>query len=318
MRSARRLVLFEPWHLGDALIAWSIALQDPGRLCLACNPKWHTLLNATSEGMNTPQFLGVSLLYINKVKPVPWDLGELPEISIDADVISIRGDIRDYFAAKRIFSKSKVGFRGWTAFLARRSRLLDLPFSRGWLSVANRYEAWASLAEVPWEQVHEFYRRRPAGRAGRSILIHVGAKWRAKQYPHVAELAESLRNYGDVKIVAGKRDPVPDRVEEGEITRLMDRDLVAAFRASSLVIANDSGPMHLAALLGCRTLVITRVSGIDEWLPPFVIAVRSRKTPTGYRPDPAYEADRVIGDWPTTEEVLRVLMQEMDEGRVVS
>src|SRR5271165_7526118 len=124
MTKATSLILFEPWHLGDALIACGVALQEPARLSLACNPRWHAIIGALSEDIAMPKLLGIALPYINKKKPKPWQLGELPRIPTDSEVVSIRGDIRDYFAAQRIFPQSKVTFSGWTGFLARRSRVI--------------------------------------------------------------------------------------------------------------------------------------------------------------------------------------------------
>ncbi len=44
------LLLFEPWNLGDAFIAASIARTAPDRIVLACNSRWHEVLLLASEG----------------------------------------------------------------------------------------------------------------------------------------------------------------------------------------------------------------------------------------------------------------------------
>ena len=307
MTKATNFVLFEPWHLGDALIAYAVAAQDPDRLSLACHPRWHTIIRALSEGMEMPQLLSVDLPYINKQKPKPWQLGELPVIPVRSEVASIRGDIRDYFAARRIFPCSKLIFSGWTAFFARRSSLLNIPFAHGWLPVRNRYRAWASIAKVPWERVDSFYRIREEENKDFPIVIHVGAQWRARQFPHISELAAALSEYAHVKIVAGQRDSLPEGIEEADVLRVVDRELVDTFRDSSYVICNDSGPMHLAALLRRRTIVISRLSAIAEWIPPAVVAVQSLQAPKGYMPDPGYHSEEVIAGWPTISEVVRSL-----------
>lgn len=302
---SKNLILFEPWHLGDALIAFAIALQDPATLSVACHPRWHEIICALSDGLEMPKLLGVDLPYISKVKPSLWQLGKLPRIEVDSDVVSIRGDIRDYCAAMKIYPCSKLSFSGWVAFLARRSEIVDFPFARGWLPVRNRYRAWTAITGLNWDRVEAFYRHSPSVVNNGPIIIHVGAQWRVRQFPFVAELAAALRSDSSVKIVAGARDALPEGIDESDVVRLVDRDLVDAFRACSCVITNDSGPMHLAALLRCRTIVISRLSSIDEWLPPAVIAVRSGCAPKGYMPDPAYQSEGIIGGWPETSEVVR-------------
>ena len=86
-----------------------------------------------------------------------------------------------------------------------------------------------------------------------------------------------------------------------------DQKLIDAFRASSLVLVNDSGPMHLAALLRCRTHPITRISAIAEWLPPATTPVEGKSTPRGYRPHPAYMSDSAVEGWPSPQEIIRHL-----------
>ncbi|MDQ2868931.1 MAG: hypothetical protein M3R59_11080, partial [Verrucomicrobiota bacterium] len=73
------------------------------------------------------------------------------------------------------------------------------------------------------------------------------------------------------------------------------------------VITNDSGPMHVAAFLGCRTTAIVRTSPIEEWAPPGVAIVRSAQTPIGYRPHLRYMSDESLPGWPSVEAVARSL-----------
>ena len=129
-----------------------------------------------------------------------------------------------------------------------------------------------------------------------------------RQFPFVAELAAILRNVAGVQIIAGEHDPLPVGVAEADVLRLVDRELVNTLRKSVYVITNDSGPMHLAALVGCCTLVISRISAIQEWIPPGVIALISEQAPKGFRPDPAYQSDGTVGGWPTARKVSEVVM----------
>ena len=308
MTDTRKLILFEPWNMGDALIAAAIALQDPTRLALACNSRWHSLLRAAAEAIPTPELIAADLSYINRSRKGRWTSGPLTPISTSAtQVTTIRGDIRDYRAAKELFPNATIHSSGWLPFAARRSALLDLPYAKGWLPTRNRYRAWASIASVPFEHVEHFYEHKPPEPNPPRITIHIGAQWRSKQYPHVAKLADLLTKTHPVGIVAAPGDPLPEGIAEPDVRRLIDRELIDAFRASSHIIVNDSGPMHLAAILRCRTHPIARASSIEEWLPPTISAIKAKTTPKGYRPHPGYMSDSILEGWPWPEDVVRQL-----------
>jgi hypothetical protein len=288
MPDAEKLILFEPWNMGDALIAAAIALQDPTRLAIACNPHWHPLIRAAAEGLTRPELLAVDLDYVSRSRTGRWNPGPLTVISTAATpVATIRGDIRDYTAAKKLFPNASIRSNGWLAFTARRSTLLDLPFARGWLPVRNRYRAWAAITSTPWQLVERFYQQKLPTPPSPLVTIHIGAQWRSKQYPHVAKLAELLTKTHQVQIVAAPADPLPDGIA-----------------AAPHVIGNDSGPMRLAAILRCHTHPIARISPIEEWLPPETIPIEAKATPKGYRPHPAYMSDTIIEGWPSPEDIL--------------
>jgi hypothetical protein len=304
----KTLILFEPWSMGDALIAAAIALQDPARLVLACNSRWHDLIRAVTEGVAAPELIAADLSYVDRSRKGRWDSGSLPVLSASAkNVATIRGDIRDTLAARKLFPGASVHSTGWLAFAARRSALLDMPYAKGWLPARNRYRAWASIAAVPWQKVQHFYEQKLPAPASPLVTVHVGAQWRSKQYPHVARLVELLSGICRVQIVAAPGDPLPAGVAEADVRRLINQPLVDAFRASSHIIVNDSGPMHLAAILRCHTSPVVRVSGIREWLPPATIPIEAKLIPRGYRPHPTYMSDAVIEGWPSPEEIVQQL-----------
>jgi len=314
--NAKKLTLFEPWNMGDALIAASIALQDPTRLVLACNSHWHPLIHAVTDGIASPELIAVDLNYVDRSRTGRWEFGSLPIISTSAtDVATIRGDVRDTIAARKLFPGASIHSTGWFAFAARRSALLDMPYAKGWLAVRNRYRAWASIASVPWQQVQSFYGQKLPEPASPLVTVHVGAQWRSKQYPHVARLVDLLSNICRVQIVAAPGDPLPAGIAETDVRRLINQQLVDAFRASSHVVVNDSGPMHLAAILRCRTVPVVRTSGIREWLPPATIPIEAKDTPQGYRPRPEYMSDSVIEGWSSPEEIVETVGVTFDRSK---
>jgi hypothetical protein len=304
-------ILFEPWNLGDALIAASVARTASGQILLACNSTWHEVLKLASG--DSLQLLPLDLPYVWRTDKKHLSLGAAASLKArfndnqlrDMEVVSIRGDIRDWFAARRIFHGATFAFTGWLPFCVRRASLLDLPFKYGFLEVRNRYRAWAAAADVPFDTIEKTYHLHPVHQSDDPIVIHIGAQWHSRQYPHVSELAELLRNVGyRVEILAGPNDPLPAGISADSVQRPKWPELVEHLKYARFVITNDSGPMHLASYLGCRTIALSRCSNIQEWLPPDAIALSSPAAPRGYRPVPEYWSDRILSNWSSPDEIV--------------
>jgi hypothetical protein len=307
-----RRIFFEPWGLGDALVAAAVAREIPECSALACKNRWHPILRAV-----LPESMGMmplELPYTLRDKKSAWQRGELPPIHGEpCEVLSIRGDFRDWLAAKHLFPQGRTRMNGWLQFAPHYSLLLDLPFAIGVLPVRNRYRAWAELAGFPFGRLERTYRTLQA-RAPKSgdVLIHIGAYRRSRQYPHVGELRKALARRGHkTMLLSGPDDPLPAGINKADVNRALDLELVDSLRRAKYVITNDSAAMHLAALLGCRTIVIARVTNIFEWLPPATQFVASPKMPRGYRMDRRYNSDEVLTDWPTAEQIADAIGAEI-------
>ena len=96
---------------------------------------------------------------------------------------------------------------------------------------------------------------------GPYAVLMPGANWATKQWPveRFAALVEPVRRrFGLESVVAGGPDvsglarQIPGAIDLAGKTNL--RQLVALLERAALVVANDSGPMHIAAALG-RPLV---------------------------------------------------------------
>jgi hypothetical protein len=308
------IVLFEPWNLGDAIIAASVARLAPERFILACNSNWHEVLTLASNG--SLQLLALDLPYVWRTDKKIFSLGDAlsAAAALKSDplrkyeIISIRGDFRDWVAAHRIFRGAGFKFSGWLPFCARKISLLDLPYKHGFLSVRNRYRAWTEAAGIPFSLLERACSLHSEKQGDAPVVIHVGAQWRSKQYPHVAELAGLLNLAGyRVEIVAGPNDQLPAGIPGDYVQRPKWPELVAQLRTARHVVTNDSGPMHLAAYLGCQTLALSRVSNVLEWLPPGAEALSSPSAPNGYRPVRGYWSDQVLHGWPSPDEVMKAM-----------
>ncbi len=308
------ILLFEPWNLGDAIIAASVARLAPDRIILACNTLWHEpLLLASSGSLN---LLPLNLPYVWRTGKKFFSLGDAASLKskfsslqlCNTEIISIRGDLRDLLAARRIFNGAKFSFTGWRPFLARKLAVFDSPFASGALPIRNRYRAWAEATGIPFDVIKNSYNVRQKKDDEAAVVIHVGAQWRSKQYPHVAELTELLTKAGcRVEILAGPDDLLPPGMLADAVQRPKWPELIDSLKNARHVISNDSGPMHLAAFLGSPTIALSRCSNIMEWLPPGVTALSSSSTPRGYRPIPAYWSDQVLSDWPSPGEIMACL-----------
>ncbi len=309
-RATGRCVFFEPWSLGDVIIAAATLREMTEPPALACHSMWHPLLRRALADIPSLELIAVDLPYTTRDRTDPFDTGGGNQShSGISRVLSVRGDYRDFAAARKIFPGASIRMTGWVRFFGRKSRLVNLPYSLGVIPVANRYRSWAGLAQVAFGQIEATYRQRQEkAPLNRKIALHVGAQWRSKQFPHVVELRAALRNDGwTVEILAGPRDPLPPGVEENDVLRVVDEELIETLRSAHLVITNDSGPMHVAAYLGCRTTALVRASPIEEWAPPATRIVQAPLTPRGYRPHPRYMSDDILPGWPSASEVVAAL-----------
>lgn len=309
----RKCLLFEPWALGDALIAASALALRPGEFILACQRKWHCILLETVPGIKTTDLLAVETSYERKfnksgvsctIDPTFNEYDGLP-------IYGIRGDLRDYYLARKLFARSDVHMSGWIPFMARKFPLLDIPFRFGILQPKNRYRMWTDLVGIDWSELESFYASAATGRKTTgTVALHVGAQWKSKQFPAVRELASLLEAAGKrVEILAGEGDPLPEGVSASEAKVVMGRELVSALRGCDFVVTNDSGPMHLAALLGVPTVAVACLSNIRCWAPPSVVTVCSERMPKGYAPLPGYFVDRSAEGWPAPAKVLEALTE---------
>lgn len=308
----QKRILFEPWALGDALIAASALALRPEEFVLVCQAKWHSILLEALPAIKPSCLVGIETSYEAKTgkSGISCSIDGSFEEFNGTPVYSIRGDLRDYLLAKRVFDRSEVHMTGWMPFIARKFPLFDLPFRYGLFEVRNRYRMWMDLLGIAWAELEERYRAAAAGRETTgTVAVHLGAQWRSKQFPRVAALVSLLRQSGkQVEILAGEGDPLPDGLGVSEVRVVMGRALVERLKGCDFAVCNDSGPMHLAALLGVPTLAVGLSSNLVCWAPPGVATLCAGKMPRGYAPLPGYWSERQgAKGWPAPEEIVQAL-----------
>ncbi len=113
---------------------------------------------------------------------------------------------------------------------------------------------------------------------GHGILIHPGAKWKPRRWPkdRFGKLADQLIKAGEsvrFLIFESETDLLHYFLHElafDEETVVKTRtvsDLIAAVGACRLFIGNDSGPMHLASLMGKQSVILWGPGHLDRIRP---------------------------------------------------
>lgn len=104
----------------------------------------------------------------------------------------------------------------------------------------------------------------------RVVLVHPGARHPARRWPGFPDVVrEGLR--GDAVLWVDDGESGADVIPEGEVRRVVRPDLqelIGLMRAADLVLANDSFPAHLAAVLG-RRVVTVFTSQKASWFAPY-------------------------------------------------
>jgi lipopolysaccharide heptosyltransferase I len=205
----------------------------------------------------------------------PWAAAELvrfvrrlPREGFDV-VIDLQGLLRSGVLARLTGAAVRIGFANarelaWVFYTHRVPiETMEQHAVDRYLKVAAALGCEGATAEFEFP-VSEEDRRHIDGlipREMRFAVLMPGANWKSKRWPveRFAELAGALRRrFGLESVVAGGGDEAKDAQRVGGAVNLAGkttlRQLVALLERAELVIANDSGPMHIAAALG-RPLV---------------------------------------------------------------
>jgi hypothetical protein len=302
-------LLFEPWGLGDACIAAAVAIH--GRDCaVACRSAWHPLIEAAvKKNGKEVRLIEASVAY--GVRFI--EKNEANQVSVlkakFLEVLSIRGDFRDYIWMVRQYHDARIRMCGWLIWLSRRILWVDF-LIRKMIPVRSRYVQWANFLGIESDSLGL---ARPWPDQVRQIGIHIGAQWRSKQYPHVAALLKILReNNCSVLVFAGEKDTLPDGLQDHEVVRAMGADLISQMGQVDLMITNDSGPMHACYLSGIPFLAIFGTANAQEWAPPGARYLSANFMPSGYKSAELYATDDVLPGWPSADDIFSLIQSNCD------
>ena len=238
-----RLLVVELWGLGDLALAIPF-LREASRhadVTLLAKPQAMELLRRFCPEVEHVAFTAPWTAFRGKYRLHEWPWAELNRVKRELRsrhfeaAVSVRPDPRDHALLAMVGAKRRTGFPrvGSAILLTDRLPLKANP---------HRAAHWSALADsfgwnLPVAQ--------PAPRLGRHVVIHTGAGQTVREWPRARfdEIARRLR------------------ADDWQVTMLDDSlrsldELLATLATADRFIGNDSGPGHLAALLGVPTFTI--------------------------------------------------------------
>ncbi|HEY8994562.1 MAG TPA: glycosyltransferase family 9 protein [Lacunisphaera sp.] len=239
-----RLLVVELWGVGDVALAMPFVqlAARHARVTLLAKPHAGPLLRRFCPEVELVPFIAPWTAFLGKYQLHCWPWPELSALLHGlrhqrfAAAVSARPDPRDHLLMSLAGASVRMGFPR-----AGSNVLLTDPLARP--SIPHRAAYWQALAtHIGWSLPPIETQK---SKTQNHVVIHAGAARPTRQWgrEHFEEIATRLRN-------EGWRVSVLDE-NSGNLMELLET-LATADR----FIGNDSGPGHLAALLGVPTFSI--------------------------------------------------------------
>jgi len=268
------LLVVELWGLGDLVIASPFlqAATERYQVTLLAKPYATDLHHRFWPAVKVEPFVAPWTSFRRKYRIYAWPWGEMLRLRRASagrfDIgLSGRWDPRDHLLLRVLGVRRRLGF----SRLNSRVFLTD-PLPRP-EPTAHRYEYWRTLGRAlglalpPREKLPVGL---PLGRS--KILVHTGAGQAIRVWPleRYARIALRLRQLGNPVQIACDPDQRAWWLEMGESDVATPRsvaELMNIIDESAVVMGNDSGPSHLAALCGVPTFTVFGPQ-LPEWFAP--------------------------------------------------
>jgi ADP-heptose:LPS heptosyltransferase len=267
-----RLLVVELWGLGDLALAMPFLriATAHARVSLLAKPQAAPLLARFAPAVELVPFTAPWTAFTGKYRLRHWPWRELRDTlrilrgrNFDLGV-SGRSDPRDHLLMALAGVRQRLGFPR-----AGSRILLTQPLPKP--AKPHRAEHWRSIATaLGWELPSTAM---PSSAPARRIVIHTGAGRAVRQWPapRFAEIAARLRAAGWEVVMLD--DSLTD------LDRLLD-----TLAGARHFIGNDSGPGHLAALLGVPTFTIFGPQLPELFAPQHPQAAWIEGQPCPYKP----------------------------------
>ena len=291
-----KLLVVELWGMGDLVLSTPFLRASARQfdLTLLARPIALELQPRLWPGVDVMPFNFPWTAFKEKYNLFRWPWRDLASLvrqlrSRRFDLtVSARWDPRDHFLLALTGATRRVGFPklGSGIFLSERL-LLPSPD-------AHRYENWRVLGrhlgiELPQKNQFPAPVREPG-----TVLIHSGAAQRARVWPleRFQFLAAQLRqNQCTVQVICdpAQRDWWISR-GESVVAPASISELIAVIDRAGLFVGNDSGPGHLAAIMGVPTFTLFGNQFPSLFAPLHPAAEWMEGSPCPYKP--CYDACR--------------------------
>jgi heptosyltransferase-2 len=271
-----RLLVLELWGLGDLALAMPFlrAAAQHARVALLAKPHAAPLLARFAPEIELLPLVAPWTAFFGKYRLHRWPWRELTRIRRELrarhfdTAVSARLDPRDHALLLASGARRRVGF----SRLGSRVLLTDaLPRP----SRPHRAEHWRAIAAALGWNASAFALSATAAspRVSRRIVIHTGAAQAPRRWPaeRFAQIATRLRAAGW------------DVVQLDDTLTDLDT-LLSTLATAECFIGNDSGPGHLAALLGVPTFTIFGPSLPEQFSTLHPRAAWIEGAPCRYRP----------------------------------
>ena len=270
-----RLLVTELWGLGDLALALPFlqAATAHTTVTLLAKPQAAPLLARFAPAVELVPLTAPWTAFSGKYRLLHWPWRELARVRRDLRAsqfdlgVSARPDPRDHALLALVGARRRLGFpRAGSQLLLTQS--LPEP------SRPHRADHWRALAAtLGWDLSPLAARLPPSASASRRVVIHTGAGHPVRKWPveRFNELAARLRAAGweVVMLDDSLRDLGP---------------LLDTLATAGRFIGNDSGPGHLAALLGVPTFTIFGPQLPELFAPQHPQAAWIEGAPCPYKP----------------------------------
>lgn len=272
-----RLLVLELWGLGDLVLATPFlrAASEKYDITVLAKPYARELQAALWPGVKIIPFVAPWTAFRRKYQLMSWPWREMFRLGREVratgfDIgLSARWDPRDHVLLAFLGVRSRLGFPRLGSGV-----FLDQPLCPP-DSSAHRYDYWRALGRAirvempPREDIAVPDR---TGEKAGEILVHTGAAQPIRVWPleNYRKLVMRLRQKQYEVQVACDPDQVEWWRKKGETNVISPRtasELTSLLEKSAVFIGNDSGPGHLAAIVGVPTFTIFGPQ-LPEWFAP--------------------------------------------------
>ena len=270
-----RLLVTELWGIGDLALSLPFlrVATEHAEVTLLAKPHALPLLARFAPAVKLVPFTAPWTAFRGKYRLHRWPWGELRRLrrelgSPPFDLgLSARADPRDHALLAFVGARRRLGFSR-----AGSSVLLTQPLPPP--AAPHRAEHWRTLASaLGWTLPSAAFSSAPDTSPGRRLVIHTGAGRSVRQWPadRFAVIAARLQAAGWNVVTLD--DSLRDLSQ-----------LLATLAGAARFIGNDSGPGHLAALLGVPTFTIFGPQLPELFAPQHPQAAWIEGAPCPYKP----------------------------------